>query len=192
MTTKTATAAALEAAQTKLDNAQQTAAQYRANLAQAQATIEDHRNQAAVYGDKAKAARADFANAVRNNVGDAARATLRECILDNESLSEHHAAEADRVTQTLPELERLADGSMRATGQAEIELSQAEFNDALAVYRDQILPSILPAVSRLHKAIQRTGGSLAIDYAGSVGPNWTALPEFAPGFLNGERLHLTA
>ncbi|WP_144444296.1 hypothetical protein [Caballeronia arationis] len=77
MKTKTVTAAALEAAQHKLADAQKTAIECRTNHANALNTVADHRNEAAVHCDKAKATRAE----------------LRDVIGDCEALAEHHATE---------------------------------------------------------------------------------------------------
>ncbi|SAK97117.1 hypothetical protein AWB75_07082 [Caballeronia catudaia] len=190
--TKTVTAAALEAAQNKLAEAQKIAAECRTNHADAMNKAADHRNEAAAHGDKAKAARVDFANAVRNGADQVTRAELRDSIADHEALAAHHEAEADRVAGTLPELQRLAEGGERFAGSVENEVVQAELADAIAEYRDVILPAIAPAVLRLHAAIKGNGGgSLAVDWTGTLGMNWTALPEVA-GTLNGEKVWVTA
>ncbi|WP_087633857.1 hypothetical protein [Caballeronia telluris] len=181
--TKTVTAAALESAKTKLAEAQKTAVECRANHTNALNTAADHRNEACAHADKAKAARADFSNAVREGSHQQTRAELRDLIADHEALAEHHAAEAERIAESLPELQRLAEGGERFAGAVEQEIAQAEFHDALAEYRDRVLPEIAPAVRRLHAAAWRVDRS-------TVNGAWTALPDLDPGLLNGDRIWL--
>lgn len=185
--TKTVTGAALEAAQTKLAEAQKTAAERRAVYEAALNAANSHRAEAIEHAAKATTARAEFSNAVRNNASQSMRAELRDRISDHEALAAHHEAEASGIAGTLDDLKRLAEGGERAVLMAGQEHAEAEFQDALATYRDQALPALAPSVRRLREAARRM--NRFVDNSA-----WTALPAIDGGNakLNGELVRLPA
>lgn len=187
MTNKTVTGAALEVAQTKLAEAQKTAAERRALHEAALNAANSHRAEAIEHAAKATTARAEFSNAVRNNADQAKRAELRDRIADADALATHHEAEAGRIAETLHELKLLAESGGRAVLMAKQEHDEAEFRDALAAYRDEMLPALAPSVRRLRDAARRL--NRFVDNS-----SWTALPAIdgANAKLNGELVRLPA
>lgn len=183
--TKTVTAAALEAAKNTLIEARKTAAERHANHAAALNAAHGHRNEAIEHASKARMARTDFANSVRNGADETTRAELRNRIADHDALAAHHEAEAALIAESLADLQGLAEGGMRGVGHAEQGHAEAEFHDALAQYRDEVLPAIAPAVRRLHEAAMGAGRPISE-------VNWSALPKIDRGTLNGQRVELPA